>query len=174
MKSLLWAAVFIVAVAVGAPGVRAADLGYGPDDRYSSPYDDPRYRDLYGPSSPRETQRYTYEERTYRPPVPPYNGYRDEDYAPVPRRYTEDYRFGTSCLPRHEARRRLRDEGWGDFHDLELTPNIAILRARRPNGDLFDLRIDRCTGAVVHARPIGHAVPGPFAYGPRRWPRPYF
>ena len=173
MKSLLLAAGLIAAVAVSAPGVRAADLQYGPGDRYSSPYDDPRYRDQYGPS-PRETQRYTYEERTYRPPVPPYNAYRHDEYVPEPGRYAEDHRFGAQCLPRHEARRRLRDEGWGDFHDLELRPDAAVLRARRPNGDLYDLRVDRCTGAVVHARPVEHAVPGPFAFGPRRWARPYF
>jgi hypothetical protein len=173
MKSMVLAATVIAAVAAGAPGARAADLEYGPGDRYSSPYDDPRYRDLYGPS-PRYTERYSYEERTYRPPVPPRNVYRDDDYAPEPRRYAEDYRFGAGCLPRHEVRQRLRDQGWGDFHDLELRPDVAILRARGPRGDLYDLRIDRCTGAIVHARPLEHFVPGPFAYGPRRWPRPYY
>jgi hypothetical protein len=172
MKSVLLAAGMLAVVAAGAPAVRAADLEYGPGDRYSSPYDDPRYRDLYGPS-PRTAERYTYEERAYRPPVPPYNVYRDDGYAP-PRRYTEDYRFGVQCLPRHEVRRRLSEEGWVEFHDLELRPDVAILRARRPNGDLYDLRIDRCTGTVVHARPLEHAVPGPFAYGPRRWSRRYF
>jgi hypothetical protein len=171
MKSTVLAAAVIAAVVVGAPGARAADLEYGAGDRYSSPYDDPRYRDLYEPS-PRYTERYAYEERTYRPPVPPNHVYRDDDYAP--RRYAENYRFGGSCLPRHEIRQRLRDQGWADFHDLEIRPDIAVLRARGSRGHLYDLSIDRCTGEIVHARPLEHFVPGPFAYGPRRWARPYY
>ena len=172
MRSMVWAATLIAVVAAGAPEARAADLEYGPGDRHSSPYDDPRYRDLYG-TPPRYTERYQYEERTYRPPVPPYNSYRADEYAPE-RRYAEDYRYRSACLPRHEARRRLRDQGWDDFHDLELRPDVAILRARQFNGQLYDLRIDRCTGAIVHARPLEQFIPGPFAYGPRRWTRPYY
>lgn len=168
MKSIVWAAAVVAAVAASAHHARAADLEYGPRDRYSSPYDDPRYRDLYGDSR-RYTERYRYEERSYRPP---YNGYRDDDLPE--RRYAEDYRYGTACLPRHEVRRRLRDQGWNDFHDIELRTDVALLRARRYSGELYDLKIDRCTGAVVHARPLDRFVPGPFAYGPRRWHRPYF
>jgi hypothetical protein len=178
MRSLLLAGGLLAALAAGAPGAQAADLEYDHRDRHSSPYDDPRYRDLYGPA-PRTTQRYSYEERTYRPPVPPHTVYRDDTYrdddeVPESRRYAEGYRFGAHCLPRREIRRRLRDDGWGEIHDLELKSDVAILRARRLNGELYDLRIDRCTGAIVHARPLEHAVPGPFAYGPRRWPRRYF
>ena len=173
MKSMVLAATVIAAVAAGAPGARAADLEYGPGDRYSSPYDDPRYRDLYGPS-PRYTERYpTRSARTGRP-CHRTMSYRADEYAPEPGAMREDYRYGAGCLPRHEVRQRLRDQGWGDLHDLELRPDVAILRARGPRGDLYDLRIDRCTGAIVHARPLEQFVPGPFAYGPRRWTRPYY
>jgi hypothetical protein len=169
MRSMVWAATLIAAVAAGAPEARAADLEYGPRDRYSSPYDDQRYRDLY--ATPKYTERYQHEQRTYRPP---HDSYRADEYVPEHRRYAEDHRFGSACLPRHEVRRRLRDQGWADFHDLEIRPDVAILRARQYNGQLYDLRIDRCSGAIVHARPVEQFVPGPFAYGPRRWARPYF
>jgi hypothetical protein len=168
MKSLLLAAGALAVVAVGAPAARAADLDYGRPDRYSSPYDDPRYRELYG-EPPRYTERYEYQERSNTYPAPTPYAYRDG-----PPRYTEDYRYGHDCLPRHEVRRRLRLEGWSDFHDVELRANTALLRARRLNGDLYDLKVDRCTGSVISALPLERYVPGPYAYGPRRWSRPYF
>lgn len=167
MKSWVLAASLLAAVGAGAPRALAADLDYGPRARYSSPYDDPRYRDLYGP---RTTERYSYEERKY---WPPRNGY-DDDGDFESRRYAENHRFGTYCLPRHEIRRKLRHEGWDDFHDFDLRPDVALLRARRFHGELYDLKVDRCTGAVVYARPVERFVPGPFAHGPRRWARPYF
>ena len=175
MKALMIAAALVTAVATGAPAAHAADLEDRYSDRHASPYDDPRYRDLYGSPS-RYTERYEYQERSYRPPVPPETVYRDDEYLPGPRRYAEDQRFGASCLPRHEIRRRLQNDGWGDFHELELRGETASVRARRPNGELYDLRVDRCTGAIVHARPFDRYVPGPYAYGPgpRRWTRPYY
>src|SRR5688572_25936101 len=142
MKALMIAAALVTAVAASVPVAHAADLDDGYSDRHSSPYDDPRYRDLYGAPS-RYTERYEYKERTY--PVPPRAVYRDDDYRD-PRRYAEDHRFSESCLPRHEVRRRLLDDGWRDFHDLEFRGATAAVRARRPNGDLYDLTVDRCTG----------------------------
>jgi hypothetical protein len=171
MKALMFAAALVTAVAAGVPVAQAADLDDGYTDRYSSPYDDPRYRDLYGGPS-RYTERYEYKERTY--PVPPETVYRDDEYQRGPRRYVEDHRLGASCLPRHEIRRRLLDDGWSDFHNLEVGGATAAVRARRPNGDLYDLRVDRCTGAIVHARLFDRYIPGPYAYGPRRWVRPYY
>lgn len=170
MKALMFAAALVTAVAAGVPAAHAADLDDGYTDRYSSPYDDPRYRDLYGAPS-RYTERDEYKERTY--PVPPDTVYRDE-YRRGPPRYVEDRRFSEGCLARHEIRRRLQGDGWADFHDLELRGATAAVRARRPNGDLYDLRVDTCTGAIVHARLFDRYVPGPYAYGPRRWARPYY
>lgn len=172
MKSLLLAAGILAAVSASAPIARAADLDYGRPDRYSSPYDDPRYRDLY--SEPRRyNERYEYEERDNRYSSPGYGyGYGYKYDAPSPR-FAEEHRFGGDCLPRYEVRRRLQLEGWGDFQDLELRPDIALLRARRPNGDLYDLKVDRCTGSIANARLLDRYVPGPYAYGPRRWTRPY-
>jgi hypothetical protein len=178
MKSLLLTASVLAVLSASASAVSAADLGYNysPSDRYSSPYDDPRYRDLYG-TPPRYAERYEDEERTYREPAPaPKYGYRDEDEDDLfgPRRYAEDYRYGRGCVPRYEIKRNLIRDGWHDFHALELRPGTASVRARRPNGKLFELRVDRCTGDVVDARPVDRFVPGPYAYGPRRWQRPYY
>jgi hypothetical protein len=174
MKALMIAAALVTAVAASAPAAHAADLDDGYTDRHSSPYDDPRYRDLYGSPS-RYTERYEYKERSYRPPVPPQTVYRDDDYLPGPRRYVEHPRFGAPCLPRHEIRRRLQDEGWSDFHELDVGNATASVRARRPSGELYDLRVDRCSGTIVDARPFDRYVPGPYASGPpRRWARPYY
>src|SRR5262249_15944142 len=129
----------------------------------------PRYRDLYSAPAPRYAERYEYQERTYEPQ--PGYAYRDDRYV-APDRFAQDYRPG--CLPRHEIRQNLTRDGWYDFQGLELRPNLALLRGGRPNGVLYDLKVDRCNGAVVDAHPIGGYVPGPYAYGPRRWDRPYF
>jgi len=163
MKSVMLAA-SLLAVVAAAPAARAADLDYyGSPERQSSPYDDPRYRDLYGEPETRYTERREYEERTY--PVPPRDVYRD---------HYEERRYGSACLPRHEVRRRLIDEGWGDFRDFDVRGDTARFTARRPGGAPYEVTIDRCSGAVVSARPLDRYVPGPYAYGPRRWTRPYY
>lgn len=180
MKALpLTASVLAAALLLGARPVAAADLdyGYGPGpDRYSSAYEDPRYRDLYAPEPP----------PAYRPapgpyvavpppgPVPPGYVYRGPD------RFAEwgpdDGRYGAGCLPRHEIKRRLVDEGWRDFHDLDVARSVARVKARRPNGELFSLKVDRCSGEVVRADVIERYGPGPYAWRdePRRYERPYY
>jgi hypothetical protein len=185
MKALsLSAGVLAAALLLGARPVAAADLDYGPvPDRYSSAYEDPRYRDLYAPEPP---PAYHYEPRPYvavpAPPVP----------APVPHGYVyrdngpdrfaewgpdDDWRYGAGCLPRREIKRRLVDEGWHDFHDLDIARNVARVKARRPNGDLFVLKVDRCNGDVLHADVLERGGPGPYAWRgepPRPYGRPYY
>lgn len=172
MKKLtLTAGTLAAALVAGAVGVQAADLDYGrvPTDRYSSAYEDPRYRDLYAPA-PRP---YAYEYGAPSPhPVPPGYVYRDN---PPYRDYRDYGRYAEHCVPREEAKRRLNNEGWRDFHDLELRHNVAKVRARRPSGDLYDLKIDRCTGEIVHSQLIQRGGYGPYANdrGPGRWERYY-
>jgi hypothetical protein len=162
----------MLAIVAASPTARAADLDYyGAPERQSSPYDDPRYRDLYGDPPTRYTERREYEERTYRAPVPPAYVYRDRDDDT---RLYEERRYGSACLPRHEIRRRLHAEGWGDFNNIDIGGDTAQFRARRPNGTPYDLTIDRCSGAIISARPLDRYVPGPYAYEPRRWTRPYY
>ena len=180
MKALqLTASLLAAAVLFGARPVAAADLDYGhvpPPDRYSSAYEDPRYRDLYAQEPPRV---YRYEPRPYAaaPPVPPGYVYRD----PVPDRFAEwgpgdDWRYAAGCLPRREIKRRLVDEGWNDFHDLDIARSVARVKARRPNGDLFTLKVDRCNGEVLRADLIERQGVGPYASRgePRRYERPYY
>jgi len=166
MKALpLAATVLAAAVLLGSgPGI-AADLDYDgvpAPDRYGSAYEDPRYRDLYAPEPPRV---YRFEPRPYAavppPPAPVYRG--------------DDWRAADGCLPRREITRRLLDQGWRDFHDLDLTRPAARVSARRPNGDLFRLKVDRCNGEVLRADLIDRHDPGPYAWrdGPRR-DRPYY
>jgi len=175
-KLSLTAGVCAVALMAGA-SAQAADLDYRhvPTDRYSSAYEDPRYRDLYAP----EPRVHGYDYRAVPPPpVPPAYVYRDDPPPYRDHRYS-DYRYGgdrygSACLPREEAKRRLISEGWRDFHDIELRNDVAKLRARRPNGDVYDLKIDRCSGEIVHSRLLQRGY-GPYAYdnGPSRWERTY-
>ena len=145
----------------------AADLSDGP--RYGSAYEDPRYRGIYGDEEPAYRDRYR-EERRYLPPM------RDER----PRRYSEyddGYdRNGDGCMPKRQIRLRLERQGWGDFHNIDLRPRIAFFDARRPDGRLYRLKIDRCSGEVLQ----GTALDGPrwrgrpYAYGSRRYDREYW
>lgn len=145
---------------------RAADLDYGraPTDRYSEAYEDPRYRDLYAPEPPRYSATRRYEPEYGRGhPVPP--GYVYGNAAP---------RYGQAgCLPREAVRERLAGDGWRDFQGLDLRGNVARIEARRPNGDLYTLNVDRCSGDIVGSRLIERAGARPYAYedGPRR---PYY
>ena len=168
-RTTLAAGVFAAAVVAGAAGTRAADLDYGrvPTDRTSEAYEDPRYRDLYAPEPPRRYGTAPYYQPRYQPgyspghPVPP--GYVYRDNAP--------YRYGQNgCAPREAIRERLLSEGWGNFQDLELRGDVARINARRPNGDLYSLQVDRCSGEIVNSRLIARGGVGPYAYddGPRR------
>lgn len=181
MKALpLSASLLAAALLLGARPVAAADLdyGYGPvPDRYASAYEDPRYRDLYAPPPP----IYRHEPRPY-VAVPPPPGPVPPGYVyGAPDRFAgwgpdDDWRYGSGCLPRREIKRRLLDEGWHDFHDLEIARSSARVKARRPNGDLFELKVDRCNGDILRADAIGRYGPGPFAWQgePRPYGRPYY
>lgn len=181
MKALpLTAKVLAAALLLGGRPSAAADLDYGyvpPPDRYGSAYDDPRYRDLYAPEPPRA---YRFEPRPYAGvpppgPVPPGYVYREHDrfaeWGPGP-----GWRMSAGCLPRREIRRRLIDEGWSDFHGIEITGPTARVSARRPSGELFRLKVDRCNGEVVRADRIRHHGPRPYAWrdDSRRYERPYY
>ena len=196
---LRWLAARVIALAVLASpaAALAADLdddAGAPHGRagYDSPYDDPRYRDIYrlpDPPAPRyaEPIERRYAEPPYRePPPPPYRSRgssKDDGYlepmpapprfAPPRPRYAE--RPG-ECLTRHEIRTRLRDDGFSDFHDIEPRGRSVLVTARRPSGHLFDLEVDRCTGDILSARRLESDRGRPYAYEPppvRRYYRTY-
>lgn len=179
MKALsLAAALLAAAVVVGSKPADAADLDYRgvpPPDRYSSAYEDPRYRDIYGPEPRVYAPAPRYEPAPH--PVPPGYVYRDgrgERYAE--RGPADDWRYAHGCLPRGEIKQRLVDGGWHDFFDLDIAGRSTRVKARRPNGDLFALKVDRCSGEVLRADLIERGGIGPYAYGgsPRRYERPYY
>ncbi|MCB1549431.1 MAG: hypothetical protein KDJ41_16625 [Hyphomicrobiaceae bacterium] len=181
MKPLVLAAgMLLAAVCVaGASSAHAADI-YGSDPAYrdGSPYDDPRYGQIYGP--PTAPRGPAYGAPPYAPP--PY-AYKDppETYPEAPRRYTyaeprypgEPSPYTRShCVPREVIRRELVRRGWHDFQDLELRPRVAVLQARQRSGAVYRIVVDRCTGEVVRARMIEPPY-RPRDYGQRYYPRAY-
>lgn len=157
---MLAASAFAVLCAFATSPATAADI-YDDDGprQAESPYSDPRYGDIYG--APRRPRYAAPAPRSYQPP-PPYARQRPDAQDEEPRQFEGPPRVadqrdrygdnGSSCIPRHAIRRRLADAGWGDFHDLELRDRVALVRARRHDGRLYELKVDRCTGEVVRAR----------------------
>lgn len=58
------------------------------------------------------------------------------------------------CLRPRQIRRRLKRQGWWDFHGLRPAGDDFVVRARRPNGAVYQLTIEGCRGRVVEARPL--------------------
>jgi hypothetical protein len=114
----------------------------------------------------------------YAPPVPPGYAQRDrgEDYDRDdyrrPYAYATPPAYGRACTPHEAIKERLLRGGWSHFRDAEQRGEFAIIIAMRPDGQPFALTLDRCSGEVVNARPLGGQ--GHFAYGPpRNWDRSY-
>jgi hypothetical protein len=184
MRSWVLAAGLLAAAA--ATGAQAADLyDDPPPGRYGSAYEDPRYADIY--KYPAPPPYVVPPPRPYPgpyagPPIPRERVYREEYYErngyEGPRRhsYLDPRRpYAGHCLPRELIKEQLLRDGWHDFHDRDVQGDIVTIRARRPNGRLFALAVDRCTGEIVNADPLEPRRFGPYAYGPgpRRWDRPY-
>jgi hypothetical protein len=195
MRMLVLAgAVMAMAAFVSAPEARAADLdrdpAYDDDRRSGSPYDDPRYGGVYRHPEPRrhadrryEDERLREDERRYadryepededdRAPSRYDEPDRDERYHRPPARYD---RHAEACAPRHLVREALLRKGWRHFHDIELRHRVALVSARGRDGHLYRLRIHRCSGEVLAARPMygGNRSPA-WAHAPRRHDRPYW
>lgn len=175
--SCLAAATVATLLLAGASVSQAADL--------SDPYDDPRYSEIYRDGPPSHGDRYVEKHRTERY-VESYKDYdgggdrygRDDKDYDGDRRHDsgyadDDYQQSSRCVPRHLIRRDLAANGWCDFEKLELRRGVVLLRARRPSGRLFDLKLDRCTGHIIAARPIDRPYYERYAYGSRRGLRRY-
>lgn len=189
-KSIVSASLLGLA-ALTAPA-SAADIYDRYSPRPASPYDDPRYADIYAhPSSqpPRRAEpRYAEPQYAEPPPEPHYGAepryerpyaYHDEAprdrygyLKPINPRHQGGYAAAPTCVHQSEIRRSLVAEGWRDFQELDLRGDVALLRARRPGGQAYDLKVDRCSGEIVHARPLEER-PVPYAYRDRYGERAY-
>jgi hypothetical protein len=151
-----------LAASVAAIALTAITPAFAADiyDRRSGASEDPRYADIYGypePSRPLGPPR-----RAYLAPMPPdyFNG------EPRSRRRTD------ACASHHEIRSDLTAQGWSEFHDIELRQSTALIEARRPNGNLYQLKIDRCSGEILNAQRLGDRR-GPYASQERDFGRAY-
>ncbi|MCL4766477.1 MAG: hypothetical protein KJZ80_09620 [Hyphomicrobiaceae bacterium] len=146
------------------------------DERYADIYRDaprrlpPRYAEpppaypYAGPSHarPRFEEPYRYAEPGHPPPYrwPRDRRWRGEYLEPMHRAPGfQDHRIRRAhappgCTRRQEIRRELIRDGWSDLHDLDLGGEVAFATARRPNGQLYRLEIDRCGGDILRARRI--------------------
>jgi hypothetical protein len=145
-----------VAIAAAAPA-SAADIY---DRRTGAAYDDPRYADIY----------------TYPEPARPVGPPRREYLAPMPPHYFDGPRRHAgppnNCASHHDIRRDLNEQGWSEFNDVELRGSTALIEARRPNGNLYQLKIDRCSGEILNAQRLGDGR-RPYASRERDGGRPY-
>ena len=63
-----------------------------------------------------------------------------------------------TCATPRQIHRRLLRQGWGQFHNLRIRPRVLAFKARqrhqgRASRDLtYNLRIDRCSGALLKAQ----------------------
>lgn len=165
-------AALAAAFAMAAPGLSlGADL-YGEDQLGDRPdYDRPYYSGQDRPS------HQAYQDDEYSDDEAYDNGqyrrrsYKDSGYLePMnrsPRYADQPWRGRQGCTPRWQIRQAILEDGWRDIRRLRVLPNVVVIRARRPDGQAFDLKLDRCTGAIVARRP---SFIGRF-YGERDGPR---
>lgn len=174
------AALFLAALSVSffAQSAAAADLYYEPAEyeRNGSPYDDPRYRAIYGHKESQVT-RYKSDKydddyrgrssRTYSYSST-YRSHRHDDGRLCNRDHDTGYparrrSYSSRCLHKSVIRQRLKDDGWYGFKLVRKARDYAVLKARfrdggryrrRYDSGLYRLRVDRCTGDVLRARLI--------------------
>jgi hypothetical protein len=166
---LMAALVVVASPVVLSRTAAAADL-YGenyseapPPDYYD---DDPappadRYdRKHYSEAPPPDRYDNRYDESDRRPVDPPPGSIKDGYPVPMPppARYGEEppprrvERF--ACLDRWQIKRELRRSGWTDLRPLGGDGRVVHALARRfDSSTSFRLRVDRCSGEVLAARP---------------------
>lgn len=183
MKTTSLASLVLIAVAIlpvtAITSTRAADIHDRYAPRTAAPYDDPRYEDVFSHPAP-PASRYAeprYEApRHFEPPRDHYYPRTDRYGYLAPMNPPSHSHYGAPidprCVPRGEIKRGLVNEGWRDFHELEFRGRLALINARRPNGQLYALQLDRCSGEIVGARPL-HEGAVPYAYRDRYDERRY-
>lgn len=180
---LMTACVFAVASPLSQTA-SAADLD---GEGYAELYDDdaglderappPRYADRYGEAPPEQRYERSYED-SYGDEPPP--GSIKDGYPvpmPPPRASAPPPRYADrpppragryACAEPWQIKRELRRRGWSGIRPMGGDGGIVHIRARRyDSSSVFHLRVDRCSGEVLTARPqVRH-----YAYRDRRWDR---
>ena len=172
----------MMTVSGGLQPATAADLYNGDyKPRAGSPYDDPRYAELYGAERPSRThhaRRYpqardqndTFDVdqhgnrvrgREYSSHYPRRSLKDDPNWRrPTPRRENwradRNFRLGDHCVPRPVVMRRLQRDGWFSFADIEFRGAQALVTADNDNGGRYRLVVDRCSGEIIQASRIDY------------------
>ncbi len=74
--------------------------------------------------------------------------------------YADDYYDGeyAACATPRQIHRRLLRQGWRNFHNLRIRPNVLIFKARQAHQGYqgseltYNLRVDRCSGSLIKAK----------------------
>lgn len=142
MKSLLLltAAALAATLFVAAP-VGAADLGYGPV------YEDDN---VYAEVTHRKKKNYyynSYSDNQYdqNDPNEPNDVY-DPAYDAAA---GNDEVVDAECVSKRTIRVRLKEQGWKRFHGLAMNADTIGITASRPNGLVYRLKLDRCSGVIM-------------------------
>ena len=158
---------------------------------------DPFFADEGAPYNDKPyAEEYVYESETYeRSREPQYHSYKDDpadvkgaikdgypvpqpppvygEAAPPPLPPKRAHRF--ACLESWQIEERLSDDGWVDLDARSTRQGVTRINARRDDtGRPFTLRVDRCSGELISARPsykvLGEHRP---RYRDHRWVRDY-
>lgn len=158
-----------------APPGRYADRGFQSDrafpaNRYADKGYPGGYSEGYGPPNDAPTRPGSIATRPgsikdgYPVPMPP-TGTDGRGWDDVKRFNPPPPRF--ACLERWQVRQELRRRGWTDIRPMGGDGRIVHVRARRfDSSSVFSLKVERCSGEVLAARPFYLRS---FAYGERPW-----
>jgi hypothetical protein len=156
-------------------GEGVSDGGYGEEgdpaqpryDRYGAAPSPDRYREPYDAGEPIEPRQGSIKDGYPVPMPPPHASAPPPRYGDTRPPRAERY----ACLDRWQIKRRLRGEGWSGIRPVGGNGGIVHMRARRfDSSSLFGLRVDRCSGAVLAARPLGrHLADRDWRRDRRRW-----
>jgi hypothetical protein len=172
---------FSPAFAADLDGEQYAEPSYDENSAYDDgAYDErPRYDNSRRTYRDADVYEESYDEAGTRPgsikdgypvPVPPPHRaeappLRDYDRAPARPYRAERY----ACLEHWQIRKRLRRDGWAGIRPMGGDGAVVNISARRfESGRAFNLRVDRCSGDVLAARP---EYLRSFAYRDRPWHR---
>ncbi|MEZ5925585.1 MAG: hypothetical protein R3D57_14485 [Hyphomicrobiaceae bacterium] len=158
MKSVLAAAIAIGLAATSS--ATAADLGYGESD-YTYGSDSETYA---GDDYPVPSGNVGGDD--VEPAQPASEAYFDEQgtgYRPAYRRHRP--RHAGTCLTRRGLRANLINQGWRDLRGVAADPDVVGVTASRPNGLVYRLKIDRCSGVILAAYLLDQGAGEAYAYG---------